>query len=183
MKSQKRLFIGIPIVETAIKKIEAIQVHWKEQLKEKKISPIPIENYHLTLHFLGDTPDVQIPVLEKNLEQHCRTPRFFYALNRFLAFPELKRARVLALSGSMGTSPLSQLHYQMKESIQNLGWKLEDRVYIPHLTLFRARELSLGNPLLIAEEIQVSIESFALYESSLTQQGSHYRILRKWDLK
>lgn len=183
MKSQKRLFIGIPISEVVIHKIEAIQLLWKRQLDENEISLIPKENYHLTLHFLGNTPVEQIPSLEEKLERHAKTPRCFYALNRFLAFPEPKRARVLALSGVIGVSPLSQLHFQMKETLQSLRMKIEDRVYIPHLTLFRVRELSLIHPFPIEKGIEVPIESFALYESLLTQQGSQYRILKKWELK
>jgi 2'-5' RNA ligase len=183
MKSQKRLFVAVPFSEETVKKIESVQSGWKQSLESVKSNPVPRLDFHLTLHFLGNTFEEQIPLLESFLEKLNRTARFNYALNRFLAFPDLKRAKVLALSGAIGISPLSHLYSQMKESLLKMGKEVEERVYVPHVTLFRLKESLLSSPLEIEEEINVCVDRYALYESRLTSLGSQYHVLNQWELK
>ena len=58
----KRLFIGVPVSSLkAIQKVES----WKNnsRMRLNKMSWVKPENWHITLYFLGDTPDEKVDVL------------------------------------------------------------------------------------------------------------------------
>jgi len=181
MKS-KRLFIGIPIEEETTKELERLQLQWKEMLGISSDCLLAKADFHLTLHFLGAIEEEQVSLWFESLEKHARLKSFNFVLNRFLAFPDISRARVITLAGAIGNSPLSHLFYQTAETVEAFGGKIETRVFIPHVTLFRGTGIKIEKPLEVEKPIEIHIASFALYESLAGKRESRYRVLRSFDL-
>ncbi len=107
------------------------------------------ENVHLTLKFLGDLSEEDLaPVAEALEPVGSRHEPFEAELSGFGAFPSARRARILWAGIGAGSEPLRDLARDVEASLEPLGFEREDRAYMPHLTLGRAR----GRP--------VSLEAF-----------------------
>jgi len=91
-------------------------------------------------------------------------------------------AKVITLAGSPGNSPLSHLFFRMKKTVEELGVRVEERVFIPHITLFRGNYLPIKTKINFEKDQKLSISQFALYESRNVQGKSHYHVLNRWVL-
>jgi 2'-5' RNA ligase len=178
--NQKRLFIAVPLEDEAVHQIKDIQLSWKNQLQLPEETLVPAEKWHLTLHFLGQADEQLIPRWIAALEPYAKTPSFSIYLNRFLAFPNNDIAKVITLAGSSGNSPLSHLFFRMKKTVEELKVKVEERVFIPHITLFRGSFLPIQTKINLEKEQKLSISQFALYESRNTNGKNHYHVLNRW---
>jgi RNA 2',3'-cyclic 3'-phosphodiesterase len=99
------------------------------------------ENVHLTLMFLGDVSkdDLPIRVAEALEPVRGRHEPFEAEPSGFGAFPSTRRARILWAGIGEGSEPLRALAKDVEASLEPLGFEREDRAYMPHLTLGRAR--------------------------------------------
>lgn len=129
-------------------------------------------NLHLTLVFLGDQPADRLPEFEAAVDEMsgagCRLE-----LDRFGWFA---RARVLWLGGE-APGPLAALQAELQRRMLELGLRLDERPFRPHVTLFRqvSRQPRLADP----EPLAWPIRDFVLVESV---PGTPYRVLRRWEL-
>jgi RNA 2',3'-cyclic 3'-phosphodiesterase len=83
--------------------------------------------------------------------------------------------------------PLYILHKKMDHLMVQLGLPADGRAYVPHLTLARLNQRSgtLAH-FLLEHGAFVSalfpVLDFCLYESQLTSDGAHYRIIERYPL-
>jgi RNA 2',3'-cyclic 3'-phosphodiesterase len=138
------------------------------------------ENIHLTLKFLGDVAENDLARVAEALEPvHLRHAPFEAGISGFGAFPSARRARILWASIGEGSEPLRALARDVEASLEPLGFEREDRAYVPHLTLGRAR----GRPIALeAAEASSAIPGFTVHnvelvESVLDAAGSAYATL------
>ncbi len=143
------------------------------------------ENVHLTLKFLGDIPgDARERVAEALDSLRPRHRPFEARLSGFGAFPSARRARILWAGIGEGSEPLRALARDVEASLEPLGFEREDRAYVPHLTLGRAR----GRPVALEEMETASdiagfrVRSVELVESVLGGGGAAYSILAAYPL-
>ena len=94
--NEKRVFIGIPIGS----KIESILSSVKSAVNcnPSHIKWILVENIHLTLSFLGNISDRNIPEIIKSLENEITTKYFIFMIKDVGIFPSSKSPKVLWLS-------------------------------------------------------------------------------------
>jgi RNA 2',3'-cyclic 3'-phosphodiesterase len=137
------------------------------------------ENVHLTLKFLGDVSGEDLDGVAEALEQvRVRHEPFEAELSGFGAFPSARRARILWAGIGAGSEPLRDLARDVEVSLEPLGFEREDRAYVPHLTLGRAR----GRPVSL-ESVEKSpprgfrVRNIELVESALGGAGSTYSTL------
>jgi RNA 2',3'-cyclic 3'-phosphodiesterase len=125
------------------------------------------ENVHLTLKFLGDVledlPGRVAEVLEPVRERH---KPFEAEPAGFGAFPSARRARILWAGIGEGSEPLRALAEDVEASLEPLGFEREDRVYMPHLTLGRARRRPV---VLEAVESPSTVPGFSVRHVELVQ--------------
>ena len=144
-------------------------------------------NIHLTLKFLGDTPEDLLPRVRGVLEQVCGTyGPFSVRLSGFGGFPSEKRARVLWAGVGEGTEKLGALAAALEDALASAGLSRDpvDRGYVPHLTLGRCTRKPVR--LEVAENAP-EVEDFGVREvllvkSELSRAGAVYSVLGSYPL-
>jgi RNA 2',3'-cyclic 3'-phosphodiesterase len=100
----------------------------------------PVEQWHLTLAFLGEVPDDRVDGLAERLARAAgRTPAMRLRLARFGAFPSARRARVCWAGVEGDVEPLRLLAARASAAARRAGIDVDDKPYRPHLTLARPR--------------------------------------------
>jgi 2'-5' RNA ligase len=143
------------------------------------------ENVHLTLKFLGDVQREDLGELCAALEEACaRHTPFDASLAGLGAFPSKRRARILWAGIGAGSERLSSLAADLDAVLMPLGFEREERTYTPHLTLgrIRGRPANLDLPQIVWD-LGFPVQRVELVESTLTAEGSAYRIVRAFTLK
>ena len=91
---------------------------------------VPPENYHLTLAFLGETDPARLPSAEEALEGCPSSPLLLTA-------GEPGRFGATLWRSVRGGDDLYSLRDRLYRELRERGFPLEERAYIPHLTLAR----------------------------------------------
>ena len=99
---------------------------------------VRVDGLHVTLRFLGATPDELQSDLARAIERTAagRSP-FQIGLSGGGAFPNPARPRVLWIGIVTGAGELQELAGRLAVELEALGWPPEDRPFAPHLTLAR----------------------------------------------
>ena len=125
--SERRLFVGIFPPEELAARVHALV---SPVLRSGDFRTVPAEEIHLTLRFLGPTPEEEIPGLVEALRRSvsvARRPGIRVAGSG--AFPDERNARVLWAGIDDPGSRLAGLAAAIGES----------KPYVPHLTVARCR--------------------------------------------
>jgi RNA 2',3'-cyclic 3'-phosphodiesterase len=144
------------------------------------------ENVHLTLKFLGDVSEDDLPgqvakALEPLRERH---EPFEAEPSGFGAFPSARRARILWAGIGEGSEPLRTLAKDVEASLEPLGFVRENRSYLPHLTLGRARRrpVVLGAVQSPSTVPDFTVRHMELVKSVRGDAGVTYSTLAKFPL-
>lgn len=147
----------------------------------------PIESLHVTLRFFGDVPENQAADLDAELAGLAR-PGFTLELEGVGCFGE--GAAIEAVWAGVADSPaLNRLARSCEIAARRCGLKPDARRYRPHVTLAYLRR---PDPAAVGRWLQdhnllrsptIRVESFALYSSCRSREGSRYRIERIYALQ
>ncbi len=114
------------------------------------------EQLHLTLKFVGEIDNRELPQLCERVRAACADIEPIPLELRGLgAFPKNKPPRVLWVGVEEGTAELRTLAERLDEQLATLGIPRETRLFTPHLTLGR---VGRGAD---AQKLQAAIESVA----------------------
>jgi 2'-5' RNA ligase len=137
---------------------------------------VPPQNWHVTLLFLGAVePRAQRAMAAA--ADHVRAASFELTLD---LRGHWRRAGVTWLSASRVPGALESLHAQLQGAAQAQGIPLEQRPFVPHLTLARKAAAEARQ---VIEPIDWAVEEFCLVESATLPTGAQYRVLRRWSLR
>lgn len=175
----KRLFIGIGFTED----LPLALAPWMKKLRrlsdEKEISVkwSPPENYHVTLVFLGETEDSQIPNICRAMDRVAqKTAPFSLKLDTIDAFPEISHGRAIYLKVQR-SQKLLDLHSDLERELQ----RETDFGYSPHLTLGRLRNpRNCRDFLSPVKDVNLGkhhVNAFTLFESIQTGPFSVYKAM------
>ncbi len=177
-----RTFIGVPVAPTV--ELEAVL----DELAKmgRTVKPVDAASMHITLKFLGDTPQTDVERLKEIVLEHAAAmPRLTLPLIGLDAFPNRDDPSVVWAAMS-GTEPIRNLAEAIEAAVEPLGFARENRSYKPHLTLARVRAGRGGIPqaglTLLQEHAtttfgSVSLEEAVLYESKPGLGGPTYEPL------
>ena len=145
------------------------------------------EQWHITLHFLGEAPKAKVEALANALEKMEMGKPFNVRLNRAGGFPKFAQSRALWLGGDGGNENLTALAGRVERVAVASGFSPETKKYTPHLTLARLREaaplpLGLAEALAEVPTLAWRCEGFFLVKSELTPKGAVYTSLRPYRL-
>jgi 2'-5' RNA ligase len=146
----------------------------------------PLEAFHITLKFIGDVQEPVAAELDEALAQ-IEAPAFDLELAGVGHFGE--GVEIHAVWAGVGESrDLRQLAKANERAAREVGLKPESRLYTPHVTLAYLKRPSVpevgawvqANNLLHSPAFRV--DSFGLYSSWRTSEGSAYRLEREYPL-
>jgi len=149
------------------------------------LRPVPADNLHLTLAFLGDVPAEAIGGLVDAVDQALgdRTSEPPAPLRGLGVFPDWRRPRAVyaRIADRPRQDQVSDLMGTVQAACAGLGFPMEDRPRVPHVTLARVRRGRGGEPW---EELvgrweardlgHVDLTTVFLFETRPGPQGSRY---------
>jgi len=179
-----RLFVAVipppEVRERALRELESLP--WRGDVRW-----LPPENLHLTLKFLGETPEDGIPGIHGALGAACgEYPAFDLTLQGAGAFPSLDRARVVWAGAGEGSEVLEDLAGRIEDALAEVGFERDGRPFRPHLTLGKSRR---GGAWLEDTErraelgpFRFGVGSVELVRSRLSQEGAAYSTVASYPL-
>lgn len=147
--------------------------------------PVPPENWHLTLRFLGSVDEVSYERFVAGLDGAEMGPSFDVRLSALGAFPNPRRATVLWAGLDRGIEELTALAAIAEDAALGAGLEPEDRPFRAHLTLSRIRpQADVGELLATAGALGISwrCETVVVYRSHLGRGGANYEALETFEL-
>jgi 2'-5' RNA ligase len=137
-----RTFVAIELPAEAKAAIAAAQDALREVLRDggPAVRWVNPAGAHLTLKFLGDTPESAVPGVDAALRAALAgTAPFELWTGAPGCFPSGRAPRVLWLGLDGDLAPLTSARDAVEAAIAPLGWPTEARPFSPHLTLGRLR--------------------------------------------
>lgn len=180
-----RLFIALELAPAIITALERIQQQMRRSGRHpvKWVKP---EAVHLTLQFLGEVPDAQVPAICDALAQVAAAQQSGTRLHlaQAGAFPNLQRPQTIWVGVAGSTAPLVRLQQTVMSAMEPLGFAPETRPFRAHLTLGRVRRdadraqlAAVGSAiraLPAPQPVSWEMGRPALFQSTLTPDGAHY---------
>ena len=182
---EKRVFIGIPIGH----KIKSILPFLKSTVHCSRdvIIWIPPDNIHLTLCFLGNISDQDIPHISQTLE-NCITSKYFkIKIESTGVFPSANFPKILWIGIGKGADDLTSLQQDIEISVRKFKGIYRREKFMPHITIARIRRSRRKIDVLpflntVYSPIELDINSICFYESILLPEGAQYMVLTEFPL-
>lgn len=164
-----RTFVGLEPGSDSKLAIE----NWRERAYPGLSGVVPMDNFHVTLCFLGEITASQLEAicssdsLARTLQLHITEVGYFSKPG--IGFLALEPTPVL-------------MHLQARLQQQFRQWmKLKQpHKFVPHISFCRQQTSPLPAPL-IEPEFRFSTDHYHLYESVQHQSRVHYRIIHSWN--
>ncbi|WP_377913506.1 RNA 2',3'-cyclic phosphodiesterase [Bacillus songklensis] len=188
MTSQAHYFIGVSIP----KEIQERLSNWRKQNQPNLSFKTWVSegDYHITLVFLGGTPEHQKTVLVKRLMEVAASHRSFdLQISSLQTFGKSESPRVVWL-GVNDSSPLNRLQVDIARECKNLDFRLDERPYRPHITIAKQWKgegafpyESYRNEMIVPPHDTIfSVESFNLFQIHLHRKP-RYEPIHKFQLQ
>jgi 2'-5' RNA ligase len=135
--------------------------------------PIAKERLHLTVAFLGDVAPARVELARA--VPPIPVGAFDLTLDAVGVWPE---SRILWFAPMAPPDPLGELEAALWDGLAPRGFRAEERIYRPHVTLARR-----ARP--IEEEVAPvvwPVRDLALVESFKDRHNVHYEVLERWPL-
>lgn len=137
-----RLFIALEVPKHAISELERLQQH----MRQPDTHPVKWVNLphacHLTLQFLGETPDKHVPDIKQTVQHIADKMQDIFptlCLAAPGAFPNRKRPTTLWVGVDGEIARLQQIQQTITKAMQPFGFEPEKRPFHAHLTLGRVQ--------------------------------------------
>ena len=185
-----RLFIAVEFEKEVIAALSSL--HDELKAKADKVRFVPLENLHLTLFFLGNTPENKLEEINKALQSIGKNyTSFMLELNnRLETFDTKNPARVVWVGAKNDLSALQRLQTMIAATMHNIGFLHTEKEYIPHITIardvhFKDKHIAGGsNNDLCKDKIpEMMVRKISLIESRLENGKRVYKTIAKFDLK
>lgn len=148
-----------------------LAIHAGAAVQPFKCKPVPADNLHVTLAFLGS-------VASSRLDQLIEIGKHVHVIPCVASFDRLvvwHQARVLALATSQTPAALALLVSSLQRQLAAAGFNTESRPYRAHITLAReVRAAAIENEM---AAIAWPVNDFVLVESTPVPRGSCYEVI------
>ena len=174
-----RLFVALSLPEVVADALSQLQsgvdgARWR-----------PVENFHLTLQFIGDVDRHGLDDVANALSG-VSAPLFQLTLAGCDFFGG-KRPRAL-WTGVKPAPELEHLQVKVEHALRRFGLPLENRKFVPHVTLAYLKTTTQDEAMRYAASHSLfscgpfPVREFHLYASHLGGDASHYEILETYAL-
>ncbi len=176
--TERRLFVAVPLDTAAVTTIAALVERIRAERAlvapdERDVRWVRMDGLHLTLRFLGPTPEASVPIVAEAVRRVASTQDpFEVRIDGGGSFPNPRRPRTLWLAVTHGTAELGSLARAVDRELVAAGWPSDDRPFRAHLTVARSDGVPAGADVArrltaAAEGVDVSsaAERLVLFES------------------
>lgn len=179
---KRRLFIAIDSPEVK----EKISDYLTSRVWPDNFRFVGKGNLHLTILFLGATPEEQIPAVAEAIKKVAQNSSpFSVELNTIDYGPNPQRPRLIWFYGPYHPL-LDQLKLNLEEELERraIYFSREARRLLPHLTLFRLKTDKTNRFPPLENNLKINFEASALklMESHLEKNGAYYETLAEYPL-
>jgi 2'-5' RNA ligase len=180
-----RSFIAIPLSPEVQRSAKRLM----RDLRQEKdgIKWVPEDNLHLTLKFLGEVIDRDVPAVCRSIREVCQHfAPFALEFAGAGGFPTSDRPRVIYAGIVDGSESLIQLVTALETELAKLGFKPEPRDYRPHLTLGRVKSSGRSASADLVDRVQrnaerklgtMAADQVKLIASFLDREGPTYNVM------
>lgn len=181
-----RCFVGLELPASYQEGLQDIVQDWQHNL-HSKITWTKKGNWHLTLCFLGDLTQDQLQQVKSAL-QEVHMPGFEMQAKGGGFFPPGKKPRVIWVGVDKGFQECSRLAALIGDALHPWIQNTNKQPFKPHLTLGRVKQAREDDwkrfleYLLQVEWPPFKVESFCLWQSTLTPAGPEYNLLKRYTL-
>ena len=184
-----RLFIAVPVADDVRRAVGRLMEDVAGAPIDERAYGQPrwvrVDGLHLTLRFLGATPDGRQSERAAALRAAADgASAFTVTLEGGGAFPNPTHPRVLWVGISEGAERLASLTERLSGQLAGLGWPPEDRPFKPHLTLARTDGVPgagdrAGRLIELAASLHASwlADRLVLYRSVLGRGPARYEVV------
>ncbi len=181
-----RTFIAVDLGKSIRDRLVSLQ----ERLAQSgaPVKWVEVENLHVTLLFLGEVEDREVPAVCRAVADVCQkmTP-FNLAVEAVSCFGNPRRPRTLWAGIGEGSQELCALHDALETPLLDLGcYRREERRYTPHITIGRVKTERPSDTLAAALTRNASwkagetlIREIQVMSSELTPEGPIYTVLSR----
>lgn len=184
-----RTFIAIEIPNEIKRRMAEVQAGLRKADVDASW-PRP-EGIHLTLKFLGEVPESQVPDITTALHSSVQGMHpFRIEIAGAGAFPNARNARVVWIGVSGEIEKLNVLQAAVEAAMVRIGMERDEKAFRPHLTLARIKYVRSRQGLLAAlEQVKdirlpgLEVTAVSLMKSELKRTGAEYTEVAKIELK
>lgn len=181
-----RTFVAVDLGKTIRDRLVSLQ----ERLAQSgaPVKWVEVENLHVTLLFLGEVDERDVPAVCRVVAETCTAHApFTIAAETVGCFPNSRRPRTLWVGVGAGTQELCALHDALELPLLDLGcYRREERKYVPHVTVGRVKSERPGANLAaaLAKHVawkagEVPVRELLVLSSELTPDGPIYAVLSR----
>ena len=161
-----RTFIAIELEEEVKDHLAEVQEKTRELCRRGNFTPR--ENFHLTLHFLGEVGEDDIEYLQDAMYETARRNRpFTLTLDKIGFFPRGNKGIMWA--GLERSTHLQRLFSTLEKSLEQQGFARERKGLSPHITLGREvephRSFMDVQKSVRVEPMKIAVRSISLMDS------------------
>ncbi len=169
-KQDRRLFFALWPDESVREQIE-------DRLRPvalKNCRPVPRRNWHMTLHFIGNTSLVERNCLHRQASEY-RADGFDLCIDVWGYF---MKPKVFWLGCQHPPQPLFDLQAGLGKKISRCQYRPESRPYAPHVTV--ARKVRIPPEPIMLQPIEWWVDRFVLVESVSVASGVRYDVIEEY---
>lgn len=185
-----RLFIAIELSPEVKQALGHLQEDLKRQLPPRVVRWTNPTGIHLTLKFLGDTPENKVQAVTQGmLAAAAGFEPFELRVSGFGCFPNPRQARVLWVGAPEVPKPLAGLQRAIDLQMTRLDYARETRYWSAHLTLGRVNDrITAAERQVLADLLDrtkignlgtVPVQEVILFKSDLQPGGAVYTALAR----
>ncbi|MGB1141170.1 MAG: RNA 2',3'-cyclic phosphodiesterase [Halioglobus sp.] len=170
-----RVFFGLDLPAERILEID----HWRAKHLHCQGQPVPPENFHITLAFVGSIATRSLESLLDDADSLAGGNPLELRLNQMGYF---QKPGIFWFGSSTTPPSLSSLSAGLRKVAANNGGRLERKPLQPHVTLYRRCEIPPPAPPAVPV-IDLAWRHFTLFESLQGRRGVQYREIAQWSLQ
>lgn len=166
-----RLFYALVPAETEKIQIQAQQAKLRAVAQSGRDTTT--ENLHMTLQFLGESLPERVEALKKILTAVAReNSPFSVTLDAYGSFAGRGRERLWYLTGN--SPEAAAIARSLGELLEENGFAVEQRAFVPHITLARRCQLKDGTIPEAATPVNIRVQRLWLMESRRIRGSTVY---------